>query len=74
MTLSSEISALHEVAREYSHQWIEMYRTIRRVDLRTATAEEIHALRKECNRTELYARAVSDHIKSFIGTISLEGA
>lgn len=72
MTSSPEISALNKAVKEYSHAWVEMYRAIRKVDLRTASADEVATLRKECNRTELYARAVSDHLHSFI--VSLEGA
>lgn len=66
-----EISALNKAVKEYSHAWVEMYHAIRKVDLRTASADEVAALRKECTRTELYARAVSDHVRAFV--TSLEG-
>ena len=71
MNYADEFSALHSAARDYSREWISLYRSIRKVDLRNAPIEELTALRKECTRTELYARAVSDHVRAFV--TSLEG-
>lgn len=71
MTPPAEFYAIRTAVTKYNQELYEIYHAIRNMDLKTVPVEEITELRKRLTRVELYARAVSDRLREFVG--SLEG-